>query len=421
MEPSNNTLEFNLAGILNILWRRRIIVLGLPALGLVVGLLYGSFGTKRWSATASVRPGITSFSPQGEPFRQWQLKDITTWYDKMMYRQELNDRLGLPRKAKQVIRTEFIATGLTNLAGGEVVTLWTTGTSPEQARAVIDTSIALFREYAESDTMSSEIQLTREGLKLNVEILQTRLMGVDKKEAALNLQLKAARADSLVVAVLDQELGIELEKLKTRQGFYQQRLTSLAEARPLINSQLAQVEKVLVGVAGSTEPAVDPSEIPAWARRDAVLDGGDVLGGLSDIRFRLQAKLDRNTALQDSFAYELELAVLEYGKRSMSREATVQAKLRDIERKIGDIELEKNFELPIKRREVANDINSRRIQIGSLTPMQRVGKTIVSDKPVRPRGLRATLILVFLGAVGGLVLGFTWDYVWANRQEIFRS
>lgn len=421
MEPSNNTLEFNLAGILNILWRRRIIVLGLPALGLVVGLLYGAFGTKRWSATASVRPGITSFSPQGEPYRQWQLKDITTWYDKMMYRQELNERLGLPRNAKQVIRTEFIATGLTNLAGGEVVTLWTTGTSPEQARAVIDTSITLFREYAESDTMSSEIQLTREGLKLNVEILQTRLMGVDKKEAALNLQLKAARAESLVVAVMDEELGVELEKLKSRQGFYRQRLASLVEARPAIASQLAQIEKVLASVAGSTEPAVDPSEIPAWARRDAVLDGGDVLGGLSDVRFRLQAKLDRNTALQDSFTYELDLAVLDYGKRAMSREATVQSKLRDIERKIGDIELEKDFELPIKRREVANDINSRRIQLGSLTPLQRVGGTIVSDKPVRPRGPRATLILVFLGAVGGLVLGFTWDYVWANRQEIFRS
>ena len=126
----NGDLEFNLATILNIIWRRRLIVLGLPVLGLVVGMLYGSFGTKRWSATATVRPGITSYSPEGFPVRQWQMKDITTWYDNQLYGQELNARLGLPPEFRTAIRADFIATGLTNLAGGEVVTLWTTGTSP---------------------------------------------------------------------------------------------------------------------------------------------------------------------------------------------------------------------------------------------------------------------------------------------------
>jgi len=31
------------------------------------------------------------------------------------------------------------------------------------------------------------------------------------------------------------------------------------------------------------------------------------------------------------------------------------------------------------------------------------------------------MILVFLGAIGGLVLGFGFDYLMANRKEIFRS
>ena len=138
--------EINLASILNILWRRRVIVLGLPALGLILGLVYGIWGTKRWAATATIRPGITAFNTEGGPFRQWELKDITMWYDQLMYREELNRRLGFEPDDKQIIKAEFIATGLTNLAGGEVVTLWTTGKSPEMAGAIIDTSIAIFME-----------------------------------------------------------------------------------------------------------------------------------------------------------------------------------------------------------------------------------------------------------------------------------
>ena len=160
---------FDLAAILNILWRRRLIVFGLPLLGLVVALAYGLFGTRRWEAVATIRPGITAYDPSGGPVRQWQLMDITRWFDKEMYRRELVQRLNLERDARPVIRTEFIAQGLTNLAGGEVITLWTTDTSPQGAAALLDTSLALFVEYAEADTVSSQLKLTRDGLKLQIQ------------------------------------------------------------------------------------------------------------------------------------------------------------------------------------------------------------------------------------------------------------
>ena len=420
-EQSNNTVEFSLATILNILWRRRLIVLGLPALGLIVGLLYGVFGTRRWSATATVRPGITAYSLEGQPIRQWQLRDITTWYEKEFYQQELNRRLGLPANFRAKIRTEFIATGLTNLAGGEVVTLWTTGVSPELAAALIDTSIAMFKEYAEGDTLSSQIQLTKDGLKLQIEMLETRFLSVDKKEVSLNLRLMATRADSLVISVLGEELGIEMEMINRRQDFYRSRIKDLVEVRPTIYSQLEQINQLFDSVLNNDGDAFDSSSIPAWVRRDAVLDDGDVMDGLAEVRLQVQQQLNHNAVKRDSFTYELELASLEYQRRQIKREATVKSKLREVEQKIGDLKLERDFELPVKRREVRTDINSRRVQLNSLTSLQRVGPTIISEKPVRPRGGRATLILVFLGIVGGLVLGFAWDYLEVNRREIFRS
>jgi hypothetical protein len=415
----NDGGQINLASILNILWRRRLVVIGLPALGLVVGLLYGAFGTRRWSATATIRPGITAYAPDGSPWRQWQLKDISTWYDKLLYRQELVRRLGLPRDARPVIAAEFISAGLTNLDGGEVVTLWTTATSPELAAALIDTSLAIFNAYAEADSISSQLALTRSGLQLQVQALHTQLLGLDQQRANLDLQLEAASADSLLVALTDRDLGFELDKLNLRRDYFDVRIRELAGEKPRLERHAAEVDSVLrtLGAGGKASEA----DIPTWVRRDAVLDGGDVVSGLVDVRLRLSRELARNVAMADSFTTSMRTTDVEIESRVLRREATVRSKIRDAARRIGELELKRGIELEIRQREIDGEIASRRVQMANLTPLQRVGHTQVSDKPVRPRGLRATMILVVLGAMGGVVLGFVWDYLWVNRREIFRS
>ena len=133
--PESRDSDLTLASLLNILWRRRWLILLPPALGLVVGILYGLFGTRRWEAVATIRPGITAFSPEGGGFRQWQLKDITKFYENMLYRHDLVERLQLAPRARPVIKAEFVAQGLQNLQGGDVVTLSTTATSPALAAA----------------------------------------------------------------------------------------------------------------------------------------------------------------------------------------------------------------------------------------------------------------------------------------------
>lgn len=419
MEERSEGQLISLVAILNIIWRRRLLVFLPPLLGLVVGVLYGIFGTRRWSATASVRPGITSYTPEGFPIRQWQLKDITTWYDKQLYGEELNRRLGLPEEYNAVIQTEFIAAGLTNLAGGEVVTLWTTGTAPELAKAIIDTSIALFREYAEGNSYTSAIQLTREGLLLQIQTLEKHYASVDKKELKLDLELNLARADSMQASILDDEIAIDLEKMKKRMVYYQNRIEDLDRRKPDIERDLDQLNEVMATVVDNKDSPIDPESVPGWARRDAVLDGGDVLDGLGELRLRIRRKLERHATVRDSFAWELDNVQLEIDKQSLKRTSQVLTRRREIERTLGELLVTKRFVLPVERQEVRTDINSRQVQLRSLTSLQQVGKTIVSDKPVRPRGPRAIIILVFLGMIGGLILGFSWDFLSGHRRQIF--
>ncbi len=413
--------DISLATILNILWRRRFIVLGLPALGLVAGLLYGFLGTKRWSATVTIRPGITAFDPAGGPHRQWQLKDISRWYDMMMYRRGVIERLGLPRGSRPVIKAEYVAQGLQNLQGGEVITLWTTATSPELAAAILDTSLVVFADYAESDSVSSQVKLTRDGLRLQVDNLRSRLTAVDKRAASLDLKLDQARAESLLVVAQDQGFALDLDRQQAMLGFFERRLVDLRDEEPGLIQDLTQLEHTLRRVAAEGTAALDPEDLPARIRRNAVLDGGDVLESLSRAKLDVQRALAENRASQDSLVYKSEMVRLDSARLEIERETTIRAKLREAGRKIGDIILEREYDLPQDRQGIRNEIAERQVKLDIIAPLQRVGETEVSDRPVRPRTLRAMAILVFLGLVGGVALAFTWDYVVTNRDQIFRS
>lgn len=400
---------FDLASILNILWRRRIIALGLPLLGLLVGVAYGIMGTRRWEALATIRPGITAFDPSGGPARQWQQKDITRWYDLMLYRKDLEERLGLPAGSAPMIRTEFIAQGLTNLAGGEVISLWTTATSPEMAAAVIDTSLVLFNEYAEADSVSSQIKLTRDGLLLQAAELENRLAAIDLAEEGVLLQLGEAEGDSLVVAEKSRNLVLELESFDRKREYFLRRVEELKAERPRLESELEGLEAALARAGVSTDGG------RAFATSTGVVEG------LLDARLRLQENLSANKAVADSMLYNSELAALDKSRLAIEGGSLLMSEMRSVERKIGDLRLKRKLDLPSQRRSLHFEIDARRSKLGLLSPTQRVGGTVVSDNPVRPRPLRAMAILVFLGTLGGLVLAFVWDYVSANRRKIFRS
>ena len=390
---------FDLASILNILWRRRLIALGLPLLGLLVGMAYGVFGTRRWEALATIRPGITAYDPSGGPSRQWQLKDVSRWYEKRLYRKELNQRLGLRPESYNVIQAEFIATGLTNLSGGEVITLWTTATSPELAAALIDTSLVLFHEYAEADSVSSQIQLTRVGLQLKIGELKNRLLAVDRQEAGIGLELEAARAESLQVVEKSRVMIVDLERFAREVEYCKRRVEELGVERRGLEAELAWL-----GEAGG-----------------ASATNGEKLGFVAAARLQAHRALSRNRAQSDSLSHAADLAVLEAESVKIDRPAAIAAEMRTVEKKIGNLHLERDLDVLAKRNELEFEIAARRSKLSLLSPLQRVGGPMVSDNPVRPRPARASAILVFLGTLGGLTLAFVWDYVSTNRRRIFRS
>ena len=84
----------SLAQILNILWRRRVMIVLLTLLGLAAGIGYGIVVKPLYRATATVRPGITNFMANGNPERSWRIKDVVRWYRRSMYKTGVADTMG---------------------------------------------------------------------------------------------------------------------------------------------------------------------------------------------------------------------------------------------------------------------------------------------------------------------------------------
>jgi hypothetical protein len=91
------------------------------------------------------------------------------------------------------------------------------------------------------------------------------------------------------------------------------------------------------------------------------------------------------------------------------------------EQKAADLVLRRDYDLRQQRTVLAQELRAIRSRIDSLSPLEKVGSSSATARPVRPRKLRAIVILGSLAFVGSLALAFTLEYLSRNWSEITRS
>ena len=93
----------------------------------------------------------------------------------------------------------------------------------------------------------------------------------------------------------------------------------------------------------------------------------------------------------------------------------------DVHQKVANLEIRLDKELPHERAMLHNSLDRAGVDLEIISPLEQVGRITVSDKPVRPRKMRAATILTVLAFFGSLALVFVWEYFQVNREEITRS
>jgi hypothetical protein len=412
--------------VLNILYRSRALVGAVVLLGLVAGILYSVFAPRMYEATGQVRPGVVSYSGDGTPLREAALKDVVLWFRSELYwpaMRILPDYAG--KKTAPVIDAEFIPAGVQFDAGGDVITLTTFDEDAARAVTTLAEAVQAFNQQAEEDTLRGSIALTRGGALVRMAKVDADLEFLAAKKARNALAIEARERELAQLETRAERLDLQLARLaKTRESRARAvALTEaeaesargrLAEARTLLTTALAREDGALPRGGRVDGNDAVAEVLLQTASREQAARVGDLLVTVND----LSAAIYAHTLRADSLRNVIDGIDLEMADLRLQKTVDLAKTRADIEAAIADLRLVAERDLPLERSRLEADRRAIRVQIDQLTPLERIGRFSVTAKPVRPRKVRATGILVALALAGGIFLAFAREYYRRNRSEI---
>lgn len=425
VEPANRAGVLSVGGVLNILYRRRAAVLGLAALGLCAGIAYGIVVKPLYRATAQVRPGIVAYNAEGNPIRETALEDIVGWFDKALYWREFQEQPEFDYlETAPVILAEFVPS-LNFVQGGDVITLNNLSRSRDKARAVLDRGIEAYNRQAQVDSLGSSLHLTRRNARLKMERLSQDMARIDAERERAQLRIDEQKRELQMVAMERRTVELDLQRLAEENAWRSRAVGDLRAESQAARGRVDEAEKLLVrtlqtehdtgaGIAtGQAEGAVSEVLLQSASREQAGRVG-ELLATVNHI-----AHSAVNAAVRaDSLEAVVKANDLEMKRLRLVLEIELAKKQADVEQKIRDLGIVLERDLPRELALLQSDWQAEKTKLELATPLQRVGSIAVSEKPVRPRKLRAAAILTFLGLSGGIALALAWEYLENNRAVI---
>jgi len=204
------------------------------------------------------------------------------------------------------------------------------------------------------------------------------------------------------LALVDTEAkryDLAIDKLARKNAQREQMITATED-------DLARSQKRLEDAEAALAPLLND-------RNDAV-GLGELLGTVND----LSAHIFRGTLLADSLRSYIEVDALEIKRLAASRDVELGNRRIGLRQQIAELQLQRQEGLASKHRALQQSIASEQIRLGLLTPLERIGRIAVTNEPIRPRKLQATLITTLLGFFSALFVVLAWEYYYRNRKAI---
>jgi len=420
--------SLSLPGLLNILYRGRRTILVVTLLGLLAGLAYSFLTRPLYRATAQVRPGIVAYSDQGGPVREWALKDVVRWFRTRLYWQDLREQEQFKDfKGAPDIMAEFIPSGPQFMQGGDVITLMNLSSDPLLAVATLDEAIKSFNRQASLDSLGSTMYLTIGGARVRMAKISQDMEQLAAEEERVRLNIRQRERELSLVDVKDQTVGFDLERLASENTWRQRAADAARQQAAGARTRLAQAEQMLseilrrensdsVPVEPDTDDPVSDVLLKAVSREQAGRVG-DLLVTVDE----LSRTIFENDVKADSLQTRIRANELAMELLKLERDVTLTKEKADIRQEIADLNIQLAHDLPHRRAQLKNDWNAEKVRLDLVSPLERIGRITISEKPVRPRKLRATAILTVLAFFAALFLVLILEYYRNNRVAILAA
>ena len=420
----NDSAILTVPGLLNILYRGRRVIAVLTACGLAAGIAYGIIVKPLYRATAQVRPGVVSYNPDGYPNREWALEDVVNWFDGYLYWRDLKERPEFDGKnSPPVIDATFIPS-LNFVAGGNVITLTNLARSPELAVLTLNESIQAFNRQARADSMGSSLYLTLRRGQSNMRKLARDIEQIEAKAERVNLGIGEQERQLTMIDLREQELELEMQAREADIVWMKEAVISsrqnVADARTRMEDAEAMLKVALGGELTSerTAPATGGDPLTEVLKQTATREQAGRVGELLLTVNDLGAFIAQQSVRADSLASQVKANELEIGRLRLVKQIEIAKQRADVAQQIRDLNIALERDLPHEREVLASQLETERIQIDLISPLEQVGTVSVTDKPVRPRKARAAAILTILAFFGSVFLVLVGEYLRNNRDAI---
>ncbi len=428
MQIENRNI-FTLPALLNILFRGRWIIAAVTVLGLLAGIGYGIVVKPLYLASVQIRPGIVAYTEQGSPLRGWVREDLVHYFESSLYWQDMKAEERFKEMvAPPIIRAQFVASAIQFMAGGDVITLTNLDTGQARSGAILESAMASFNNQGFRDTLSSDLNLTRKGIEVRMLGINHEIDLVEAKEDKISLEIVQMQGEQKLIEYERQKLVLDLKTL-TGENAWRQRaaenvLVEVATATKRLKAAEAMLESVMrtendAREAGETggnpdDPVVEV--LKQTAGREQAGRVGELLLTVNELS---------NTIYEGGVKADSLLARISANEQEMKRlglvgDLVLAKRETDVQRKIGDLRIRLEKELPHERAMLNTGLQGEMVKLHNIAPLEQVGNITISDKPVRPRKLRAMTLLTIMAFFGSLALVFVREYYLVNREEITR-
>jgi capsular polysaccharide biosynthesis protein len=425
---TENNYVFTLPGLLNILFRGRWTIAAVTALGLIAGIGYGIVVKPLYRASAQIRPGIVAFTEQGGPLRGWVREDLVNFFESGLYWQDIKgEQRFAAYKSAPVIRAQYVPSAIQFMAGGDVITLTNLDRDPDQAVAILRGAMDSFNQQGFSDTLSSDLNFTRRGTEVRMRGISHDIDLVAAMEAKVSVEIEMAKNELKIVQYERKKLELDRKTLAEENAWRARAAANALAEVEAAQKRLASAEEMLSQAleaekngpggtnAGSGDPVVEV--LKQTASREQAGRVGELLMTVN----ALSSSIYEGTVKADSLQARIKTNEQEILRLELVGELVLVKNESDINQRIIDLKIKLNKELPHDRSMLQTNLEAEMVKQDIISPLEQVGRISVSDKPVRPRKLRAAAILTILAFCGSLVLVFVIEYLRVNRKEITRT
>ena len=420
----------SLAQILNILWRRRLMIIVLTLFGLAAGIGYGIIVKPLYRATATVRPGITNYLANGNPERSWRIKDVVRWYRRSMYRTGVGEAMGWQLgQPAPLIEAEFIPRGV-GVQGGNVVTLTMLHVNQGESKQILDASIEVFNQYAEINSVGNSLSLERKNLQNQINQLANDRDNVDIKKDLLDIAIERARRELDLIVVEEHQLELKVQEHAVLLQQRTDKADRLEVGVGIVDRGLEDMDGVLERMRAKEArqgqrdsllaqiPDTDQLPFLWW---EMAQDKTAMTGRLLLSSLELESKIWDDQLMAVDLRAENDAADLAHQAQLLAIRFDLLNRKELVNLTIREKEINRDRTLAQEVVDIDDEIQLIRSRLEVLTSLEKVGVIDVSINPVRPRKPRAAGLLTLAAFLSSICLAFAWEYVSRNRSTIFAS